>query len=123
MVEASNQHFLAEGDNVRWSVKVEMLMAPHLASGATARLHLVDQQRGAILPGNLLQTLEELRRALVVSTLGLDWLDDDAGHGPALLGVVLEQLLHLSKAPLVHGGVLAHVLLQRIPKTKSLHFF
>lgn len=116
MVESSNEHFLAESDNVRGPIEVEVLVAPHFASGASASLHLVDEQRGAVLPGHLLQTLEELGRALVVAALGLDGLDYDAGHRTALLGKVLEQLLHLGQAPLVLGGVLAHVLLQRIPE-------
>lgn len=40
---AAHEHLLGEGDHVRRAGKVEVLVAPELAGGAAAGLHLVDE--------------------------------------------------------------------------------
>lgn len=111
---AAHQHLLGEGDHVWRLGQVEVLVAPELAGGAAARLHLVDEQRRAVLVRDLLQALEEGGRARVVAALGLDGLHGDARDVAALLLPLHEQVVHLRQAAAVLLGVLALVLLQRV---------
>ena len=55
--DASAEHFLRERHDV-WAVfKVEMLMAPHLASRPAPSLDLVHHERDVVLATNLLKAL------------------------------------------------------------------
>jgi hypothetical protein len=49
VIVASKLHLLTEGDNIRWSIQIEVLMTPHLASRATTSLHFINQQCSSIL--------------------------------------------------------------------------
>ena len=72
MINTSRTHLLGETDNIRFDTKV--LVAPHLSCGPAPSLDLVHHKGHIPFPGNLLQALEELWAAMVVSTLSL-------GHG------------------------------------------
>ena len=49
VVEPAGQHLLAEGEDVRRPVQLKVLVRPHLARGAAARLHLVDAVHDVVL--------------------------------------------------------------------------
>ena len=57
---------------------------------------------------------------MVVTTLGLDGLDDDPGNGAALLQLSLEDLLDLGQAPRVLGCVLPGEFGERVPISRRL---
>lgn len=64
--------------------------------------------------GDALELLEEFRRSVIVTSLGLDRFDDDAGHKFAGLVEPFEKLFDLGQAFAILGFVLLHVLFQRI---------
>jgi hypothetical protein len=46
---ATKLHLLAEGDNIRWSIQIEVLMTPHFASRPATSLNFIYQQCSSIL--------------------------------------------------------------------------
>ena len=78
VVDPSRQHLLRETHHVR--LDVEMFVAPHLAGGATSSLDLVHHQGDVVLLTDGRQPLEELWTAVVVASLGLYGLRDNASH-------------------------------------------
>ncbi len=69
---------LGNRDDVR--LQPEVLRGEHLAGAPHARLHFVDDQQDAVLPGQLAQALVELDRRDDVAAFALDRLDDDRRH-------------------------------------------
>lgn len=74
-------------------------------------LDLVDNHDDVVLLGNVAKALEECSRGVVVTTLALDGLDNQAGHGELPR---LDELLHLVEASLLLGGVVGLVLVERV---------
>ena len=92
VINSSRTHFLRETYNIRFNAK--MLVTPHLACGSASSLHLVHHQGHIPLPRDLLQALKKLWTGVVVSTLSLDWLGDDACHRCSILALnIKDQLL------------------------------
>lgn len=110
-VVAGSLGLLGEGDHVGGRGEVPVVVGPELAGGADAGLHLVDNQEDAVLLGDLAQAAEEGGRGVVVTTLGLDGLDDDGTGGNA---VVEDQVLDLGEGSLLGLLVLLDVLLERV---------
>ena len=59
--------------------------------------------------------MKKLLAGVVVATLSLDGLNDDAGNGNSLLPLILKDFLNLLKAAPVFGLVFPDMLLQWIP--------
>ena len=78
VVNPPGQHLLGETHHVR--LDVEMFVAPHLARGSSSSLDLIHHQRDAVLLTDGRQPLEELWTAVVVASLGLYGLRDNASH-------------------------------------------
>ena len=135
VVQPAGQHLLGERDDVGRLAEVEVLVGPHLAGRAAARLHLVHQVGDLTLLANVLKALggsqlwlrllrcsgrfthlEPGGAAVVIPALGLDGLHDDSGDGVALLQLALDDLLDQSQATFVLGLVLPRVVLQRVPR-------
>lgn len=55
----SQLHLLAERDDVRRALQVEVLVAPHLARWSAPRLHFVHKQRRPVLARYFLQPLKQ----------------------------------------------------------------
>lgn len=110
-VVASGLSLLGEGDHVRGSGKVPVVVGPELASGTDTSLDLVDDQENVVLLGELTQTTEKGGGGVVVTTLRLDGLDDDGGRGQVPR---LDELLDLCERIGLGLGVLLNVLLQRV---------
>lgn len=102
---------LGEGDHVGRSGQVPVVVSPELTGGTDTGLDLVDDEENVGALGDVSQTLEESRRGVVVTTLGLDGLDDDGGNGVVEL---LDQTLDLLEAALLLLGVLLDVVLKRV---------
>ena len=60
-------------------------MGPEGASLADTSLHLIDDEVNAKLLSNILETLGEFCRNLIVTTFAHDWLDDYGDNLGALL--------------------------------------
>lgn len=110
-VVTSGLGLLGEGDHVRRGGQVPVVVGPELAGSTDTGLHLVDDEEHLVALGDVTQALEEGGRGVVVTTLGLDGLDHDGGHGVVEL---LDETLDLLEAALLLGGVLLDVLLQRV---------
>ena len=67
-----------KGDDVRLDAK--MLNGEHFSSPPHARLHLISNQKDAVLPGQPFQLLKELRGRHDVSAFSLDGLEHDGGN-------------------------------------------
>lgn len=110
--EATDEHLLAEGDNVRWGLKVKVLMSPELARRSTAGLNFVDDEGNRVLGANLAKLLVKVRRTMVVATFALNRLDNQARHRNAFLLVLTNQVLDHSEASFVFLQVGVFVLFQ-----------
>lgn len=86
-------------------------MAPELASSTKASLDLIGDQGDVILLGDVTETLEEGGGSVVVTTLRLDGLNDETGHGA---DPRLDEVLNLLEASLLLGLVLLDMLLKRV---------
>lgn len=102
---------LGEGHHVGGAGQVPVVVGPELAGSTDTGLHLVDDEENLVALGDVTQALEEGGRGMVVTTLRLDGLDHDGGHGVVEL---LDEALDLLEAALLLGGVLLDVLLQRV---------
>merc|ERR1719483_360874 len=69
--DTTRQHLLGEGDNI--SLNAKMFMAPHLASRSTSCLNLIHHQRYVPPLADLLDSSEELRTAMIISSFSLYW--------------------------------------------------
>ena len=78
VVNPPGQHLLGETHHVR--LDVEMFVAPHLARGSSSGLDLVHHQGDVVLLTDGRQPLEELWTAVVVASLGLYRLRDNASN-------------------------------------------
>ena len=85
VVDPSRQHLLRETHHVR--LDVEMFVAPHLARGSSSSLDLIHHQGDVVLLTNLLQSLEKVGAAVIVTALRLDGLRDDARHRLTVLSL------------------------------------
>jgi len=56
-------------------------MGPEFSGGASASLHLIDNESHALLLGDLAELLEEVGGSVVVTTLALNRLDNNTGDG------------------------------------------
>ena len=73
-------------------------MRPERSCLAHTCLHLVDDEENAQLFADVLQTLGELCRDLVVTSLAHNWFDDDSADLAALLIFpLLNELARLGK--------------------------
>jgi len=111
IVVTGSLSLLGEGNHVRGSLQVPVVVGPELSGGTDTGLHLVDDEEHVGALGDLAQTLEESGRGVVVATLGLDGLNHDSSDGVVEL---LDEALNLIKAALLLGGVLMDVFLQRV---------
>lgn len=88
-----------------------MLVCPELASSANTSLDLINNHEDLVLPGDLSEALEESWAGMVVTTLRLNWFDDD---GSWRVVVVLDKLLGLCEASGFLACVLLDVVLERV---------
>lgn len=102
---------LGEGDHVRRGVEVPVVVGPELSCGSDTGLDFVDNEEDIGALGDVAQSLEESGRSVVVTTLGLDGLDHDGGHGVVVL---LDKALNLLQAALLLLSVLLSMLLKRV---------
>jgi len=102
---------LGEGDHVRGRGQVPVVVAPEGTSGTEASLDLIGDEAGTVSLGDVTETLEEGRGGVVVTTLGLDGLNDETGNGAVPRG---DEALNLLEASLLLGGILLSVLLERV---------
>lgn len=102
---------LGEGNHVRGSGQVPVLVGPELASSTDTSLDFINNEEGLVLVGDLLQLVEEIGGSVVVTTLRLNRLDDHSsdGRGPGL-----KQALNLGKAASLLLSVLLLELLKRV---------
>ena len=103
-VVAGGLGFFGKGDHVRGVCHVPVLVGPELAGGADAGLDLVNDEEDVVAFRDVAQAAEEGGRSVVVTTFGLDWLDDDGADGVV---EVFDQVFGLSEA----AGFLGHVFL------------
>lgn len=98
---------LREGHHVGRGLEVPVVVGPELACSSNTGLHLIDDEENVVTLGDLAQAAEEGRRGVVVSTLGLDGLDNDGGDRVVPF---LDQTLGLLEAALFLLGVLLSML-------------
>lgn len=108
-VVSSGLSLLGEGDHVWWVLKVPVIVSPELARSTNASLHLIHNQEDIVLSSDFTQTAEERWAGVVVTTLGLNWLDDDGGWWGVVGG---DDLLGLSQAASLLASVLFDVVLE-----------
>ena len=98
VVEAARLHLLCKGHEVRHFAQVPLLVRPERSCLAHTCLNLVDDEENAQLFADVLQTLGELSRDLVVATLAHNRFDDDSADLAALLIFpLLDELARLGK--------------------------
>jgi len=91
-------------------------MSPEGTGGTETGLHLVGNENGSVLLGNITETLEESRGGVVVTTLGLNGLNNETGNGAMPRG---HDALNFFKASLLLGSVLLDVLLKRVLESRE----
>mmetsp|Transcript_45582 Transcript_45582/g.145414 ORF Transcript_45582/g.145414 Transcript_45582/m.145414 type:complete len:308 (-) Transcript_45582:547-1470(-) len=111
---AGDLGLLGEGHHVRRRRQAPVLKGPHFAGRPDARLHLVDDESGAVPRAELLDALEESRGGVEVPALALHGLHDDTGHMLARPCLCCEDLFGLLQATALLGSVLLGVLLQGV---------
>ncbi|KUI60105.1 hypothetical protein VP1G_11164 [Cytospora mali] len=111
VVVACRLRLLGKGHHVGRRGKVPVVVGPELASRTDTSLHLVHNQENSVLLGELTEATEELGRGMVVTTLGLDGLDDDSTRGQV---PGLDEVLDLGKRVLLGLAVLLNMLLERV---------
>ena len=111
VVVSRGLRLLREGHHIGGSGKVPVVVGPELAGCADTGLDLVDDKEHVVAFCDVAEALEESRGSVVVTTLGLNGLDDDGGDG---LGELLDQALRLLEAALLLGGVLRRKLVERV---------
>lgn len=99
---------LRECDDVGWGLQSPVFVCPEFACGPYTGLHLVNDHQHIMLLCDLTQASEICRGCVVVTTLGLDGLDDDGDDG-AVPG--RENALRFLKAPLFLCAVCVGVFL------------
>lgn len=67
MIEATGEHFLGEGDEVRWGVKVPVIVSPETARGGNSSLNFVDNHENTELFCHLPKAICEVTRNMIVS--------------------------------------------------------
>ena len=111
VVVAGGLGLLGEGDNVRRVLEVPVLVGPELAGSTNTGLNLVGDEEDVVLAGQGAELLEEFGGGVVVTTLGLDGLDDD---GAGWQVPRLDEVLDFVERSLLGGGVLSGVLVERV---------
>ena len=86
-------------------------MGPEFARGPNTGLDLINNEEHIVLLGDIAEALEEGRRGVVVTALGLHGFDNDASDGVVEF---LDQSLSLRQAALLLLRVLFGMLLQRV---------
>jgi hypothetical protein len=91
-------------------------MSPEGTSGAETGLYLVGNENGSVLLGNITETLEESRGGVVVTTLGLNGLNNETCNGAMPRG---HDALNFFKASLLFSRVLLDMLLERVLESRK----
>lgn len=102
---------LGEGDNVRGRGQVPVVVTPERTGGTEASLDLIGNQDNVVLLGDVSERLEESRGGVVVTTLGLDGLNNETSDRALPRG---DEDLDLAEASLLLSLVLLNVLLKRV---------
>ena len=110
-VVAGGLGLLGEGHHVRGAGKIPVLVGPELSGGTDTGLHLIDDEENVVALGDFAQAAEESGRGVVVTSLGLDGLDDNGGNGVVEF---LDDALDVLQGALLFLGVLLGMLLKRV---------
>jgi hypothetical protein len=113
---ASSLGLLGEGDHVRRRAQVPVVVAPEGTGGTETGLDLIGDEDTAVLLSDVTETLEERRRSVVVTTLGLNRLNDKTGNGAVPCG---HDTLDLLEASLLLSSVLLGVVLERVLESRE----
>ncbi|KAI6767168.1 hypothetical protein HG531_011528 [Fusarium graminearum] len=108
---ASSLGLLGEGNHVRRRAQVPVVVAPEGTGSTETSLDLISDEDTAVLLGDITETLEERGRSVVVTTLGLNGLNDKTSDGAVPCG---HDTLDLLKASLLLSSVLLGVVLERL---------
>ena len=90
VVESAREHLLRERDEVRRLTEVPLLVCPERSGEADSSLHFVYDEIDPKLLRDVLETLSEFGRELVITTFTHDRLNDDADNFGSLLGPLLD---------------------------------
>ena len=111
--ETTSHHLLGEGDGIRGSGEVPSLVSPHATSITTTSLDLINNEASTVLLTESLKLLEEISGSVVITTLGLNGLDNKTSDGALVLPLV-EEAVDLRKAALLLSSVLSSMRLKRV---------
>ena len=112
----SSLGLLGEGDDIRGRRKLPVVVAPEGTSSTEASLDLIGNQGDTVLLGDVTETLEESRGGVVVTTFGLNGLNDETSNGALPRG---DEDLDLLEASLLLSSVLLNVLLKRVLESRE----
>ena len=90
VVESAREHLLGERDEVRRLTEVPLLVCPERSGEADSSLDLINDEIDPKLLRDVLETLSEFGRELVITTFTHDRLNDDADNFGSLLGPLLD---------------------------------
>ena len=113
---ASSLSLLGEGDHIGRRAQVPVVMSPEGTGGTETGLDLISNEDTSVLLGDVTETLEERRGSVVVTTLGLDRLNDETGNGAVPCG---HDALDLLEASLLLSSVLLGVVLKRVLESRE----
>lgn len=113
---ASSLGLLGESDHIRRRAQVPVVMSPEGTGGTETGLDLIGDENTTVLLGDVTETLEERWGSVVVTTLGLNGLNDETGNGAVPCG---HDALDLLEASLLLSSVLLGVILERVLESRE----